>query len=103
VVIPTEQERLMQNDQDLAEVTDAREVLAAWLAAHSAAPETWTPETLADWRTTRVDEWLHFLPPGNVNQAFLVAGSNVFSFALSQYTPADALAAARASRPEDAR
>jgi hypothetical protein len=77
---------------------EARELLAGWLAEHSVAPDSWTPKSIADWRTTPIDEWLAFVPPGAANRAFLVADGTVYSFAPSQLAMDDALAAARAER-----
>jgi hypothetical protein len=103
VVNPTEQEDPMPNELDPGVVAEARTMLATWLAEHSVAPDTWTPEVIEGWRTTRAGEWLLFQPPGYANRAFLVAGSDVFSFAPSRHTLAEALAAARTDRPEDVR
>lgn len=77
---------------------EARGLLAGWLAQHSVAPDSWTPETIADWRTTPVEEWLAFVPPGIANRVFLVADGTVYSFSPSQLGMDDALAAARAER-----
>ncbi|MEV5967909.1 hypothetical protein AB0L70_39450 [Kribbella sp. NPDC051952] len=76
----------------------ARELLAGWLAQHSVAPDSWSPETIADWRTTPVEEWLAFVPPGIANRVFLVADGTVFSFAPSRLGMDEALTAARAER-----
>jgi len=74
---------------------EARTVLANWLAQHSVAPDSWTPEALEGWRVSQVDEWLMFTPPGSANLLFLVANGNVFSFAPSELSLADAVVAAR--------
>ncbi|TCC45114.1 hypothetical protein E0H75_31900 [Kribbella capetownensis] len=76
-------------------VTEARTVLAAWLAQHSVSPDTWTPEALQGWHTSHAEEWTVFTPPGNVNRLFLVANGIVFSFAPSELSLASAVLAAR--------
>jgi len=76
-------------------VTEARTVLAAWLAQHSVSPATWTPEALQGWHTSHGEEWIVFTPPGTVNRLFLVANGNVFSFAPSELSLANAVLAAR--------
>jgi hypothetical protein len=85
------------------EMTEARTVLAAWLAQHSVAPDTWTPEALQGWHTAHAEQWIVFMPPGNANRLFLVANGNVFSFAPSELSLANAVVAARGDRQEDSR
>ncbi|MEV0804100.1 hypothetical protein AB0I34_40855 [Kribbella sp. NPDC050281] len=84
-------------------VAEARTVLAAWLAQHSVAPDTWTPEALQGWHTSHAEEWIVFTPPGNANRLFLVANGTVFSFAPSELSLANAVVAARGDRREDER
>ncbi|GAA1582969.1 hypothetical protein [Kribbella karoonensis] len=78
---------------------DARAVLADWLARRSLAPDNWTADALRQWDCTQQDEWLAFVPPGSANRVFLVDDRTVYDYAPSESSLADAIAAARASRP----
>lgn len=77
-------------------VEAARVRLAEWLTAQAGSPELGaTTEDLAEWEARRVDEFLLFVPPGYSNILFLVGEDTISSFAPSQQTLEDAVAAAR--------
>ncbi|TCO28194.1 hypothetical protein EV652_106179 [Kribbella steppae] len=80
-----------------AEVAEAGRVrLAEWLTAEAPTPELGaTPEELADWTAHQVEEYLVFVPPGYANLLFLVADHGISSFAPSQQSLEEAMAAAR--------
>jgi hypothetical protein len=70
--------------------------LAEWLTAEAPSPELGaTPEELADWPAYQVEEFLVFVPPGFANLIFLVADHGISSFAPSEQTLEQAMAAAR--------
>jgi len=80
-----------------AEVVEAGRVrLAEWLTAQAPSPDLGaTPEDLADWQARPAEEFLVFVPPGYANQVFLVAEHGVSSFAPSEQSLDEAIAAAR--------
>ena len=74
----------------------ARVRLAEWLTAQAPTPElATTPEELADWSVQAAEEYLIFAPRGFANQVFLVADHGISSYAPSQQSLAEAMAAAR--------
>jgi hypothetical protein len=79
------------------EVADAgRARLAEWLTAQAPEPGLGaTPDELAGWAVFQVEEYLLLVPPGYANLLFLVADHGISSFAPSEQTLADAMAAAR--------
>ncbi|WP_350275965.1 hypothetical protein [Kribbella sp. HUAS MG21] len=79
------------------EVADAaRARLAEWLTAQAPEPELGaTPEELAGWVVYQVQEYLLVVPPGYANLLFLIGAHGIVSFAPSERTVADAMAAAR--------
>jgi len=86
------------DEQELAAIDQARQVLSGWLGAHFIDPDgSLAPEALATWRSGRIDEWLVFEPPGYVNKLFLVSGEMVYPYSPSQLSAQEAVAAARAS------
>lgn len=80
-----------------AEVIEAGRVrLAEWLTAQAPSPDLGaTPEDLADWQARPAEEFLVFVPPGYANQVFLVSEHGVSSFAPSEQSLDEAMAAAR--------
>jgi hypothetical protein len=79
------------------EVAQAGRVrLAEWLTAEAPTAELGaTPDELADWAAYQAEEFLVFVPPGYANQIFLVAEHSISSFAPSEQTLEQAMAAAR--------
>lgn len=89
----TEQQATPVPDE-VAEVGRVR--LAEWLTAQAPRPElATTPEELAEWAAYQVEECLVFVPPGYTNQIFVVSDHGVTSFAPSQQTLQQAMAAVR--------
>ncbi|WP_020384849.1 hypothetical protein [Kribbella catacumbae] len=80
-----------------AEIAEAARVrLAEWLTAEAPTPELGaTPEDLADWTAHQAEEYLVFVPPGYANLLFLVAEHGISSFAPSEQSLEQAMAAAR--------
>lgn len=80
-----------------AEAVEAARVrLAEWLTAEAPRPElAATPEDLADWQAQPAEEYLVFVPPGYANRVFLVADHGISSFAPSEMSLEQAMAAGR--------
>lgn len=91
-------------DQQPAVVPDevaqgARVRLAEWLTSQAPRPELGTtPEELAAWRAYHAGEYVVLVPPGYANLLFLVADHGIRSFAPSEQTLEQAMAAARTQR-----
>ncbi|TDD28018.1 hypothetical protein E1218_08785 [Kribbella turkmenica] len=89
----TDQQPAMAPD-DVAQAGRVR--LAAWLTAEAPGPDLGaTPEELADWPAYQVEEFLVFVPPGFANLIFLLSDHGISSFAPSEQTLEQAIAAAR--------
>lgn len=90
----------MSDHHDTDQAAAARTVLARWLAQHSLEPDSWTADGLRQWNCTPLDEWLAFVPPFPGNQVYLVNEQTVYDYAPSQFSPADAVTAARAAKAQ---
>ena len=89
----TDQQPAMAPD-DVAQAGRVR--LAEWLTAEAPSPELGTtPEELAEWPAYQVEEFLVFVPPGYANLIFLLTDHGISSFAPSEQTLEQAMAAAR--------
>lgn len=90
----TDQDPAPVAPDDVAQAGRVR--LAEWLTAEAPRPELGaTPEELADWAAYQVEEFLLFVPPGFANLLFLLSDHGISSFAPSEQTLKQAMAAAR--------
>jgi hypothetical protein len=91
----SEQESALAPD-DVAQAGRVR--LAEWLTAQAAPELGTTVEELAGWPAYQAEEFLVFVPPGFTNRMFLLGDHGVTSFAPSEQTLEQAMAAARSQR-----